>query len=295
MKTPYDATDWRGFLRLRLDELGLRQGDVSQAVGNSASWISNLMSRRRHLDAKWVPGLIRALRLDEELGRFFAALVDLEGGSAAARRNAAAVIAGVRRQRASLESLRDEALLAASTWYVGAVIELARCEAFRPDPAWIARTLFPPITPEQADEALTTLLRLGILVHGDDGRIVVPDPDVWFPSTVTEDELAESLARNERDRLDHAKDSLRAHRHNERRIIGITMAVSERGNATVIARLKELEREVASLAESDPDVPNRVYYLGLQWFPVSEFTDWDQSIETSNHGPLPDIEPDTTE
>jgi hypothetical protein len=79
-------------------------------------------------------------------------------------------------------------------------------------------------------------------------------------------------------------------------VSAVTVAVSEEHYDRVVARLRDLERDLVAFVQDDPGVKNRVYHLGIQWFPLSEYTDTDdQSIDARSQGPPPDIDPDTTE
>ncbi|MEQ1503700.1 MAG: TIGR02147 family protein [Myxococcota bacterium] len=300
----YQTTDWRTFLLLRLDQLELLRKDLAAAVEMTEGWLSNVLTGRRRLDPELVPRLADALRLDADGTAYFEALADLENESRRARRAAWAVVAANQRHQAAA-ALRHDELEALTRWYVGAVLELARCEGFRADPRWIAAALRPTIPVETASEALSTLIRLGMLQPDEHGGLV-PTPEVWSPSEIRGRDASIAVATNHRATLALAIDALHTGQPNERRVTGTIVAVSEGHYATVVAKLRDLERELVTLASDDPGVRNRVYHFGIHWIPCSEYTDAErdladppgatpQSIDASNQGPPPPIEPDTTE
>ena len=63
-----------------------------------------------------------------------------------------------------------------STWYIPVVRELAGRSDFRADPAWIAARVQPAIKPAEARAALRTLLDIGLLEAGADGRVTQSTP-----------------------------------------------------------------------------------------------------------------------
>lgn len=292
MEPPYDATDWRRFFAVRTQQLGLRRKAVAREVGKSQSWLSQVLSGRQ-LDPEVVPALIAVLRLDEEGAEYFEALVDLENGSARARRAASGLVAAKQRQRAARGLAREEAL-AFSRWYVAAVLELARCDGFRPDASWIARTLSPPITVAQAADAMGRLIGLGMLVPDESGRWQAHE--LWSASELPVGEVSRAASRTHRQTIGFALGALAAVRENERHVTGTTAAISEEHYAVVVARLRDLERQIVACAIDDPGPRNRVYHLGIQWFPLSDYTDVeDHSMADNSQGPPPDMDPDTTE
>jgi uncharacterized protein (TIGR02147 family) len=266
------TTDWRGFVRARARSLGLSLRGLAGEAGVTPSWLSNVLSGTRGLDPQHVPMLAAAMRLDGPDTELFEALVDLETGSPRARRAAWALIAARSRQSATALPPPDGMDLL-SRWYIPVVMELARCEGFRADPEWIAHTVRPPITPEEAQEALTVLLARHMLAPDDAGNLVPTGPELWFPSDLPPGKLSELTGRYYEAMLGAAAVALRTTRRNERRITGVMAAISEQHYERIASRLADLEREIVAVAAEDPGPPNRVFHLGIQFFPVSEYSD----------------------
>jgi uncharacterized protein (TIGR02147 family) len=67
-----------------------------------------------------------------------------------------------------------------SRWYLPAIRELVATGPFREDPLWIAQSLCPRISVEEAEAAIETLLQLGLLARDGNGRLqqasVIPRP-----------------------------------------------------------------------------------------------------------------------
>jgi uncharacterized protein (TIGR02147 family) len=293
----YDTTDYRSFLRSALEGRRLTGVDLSRSLGRSEAWLSMVLKGRRALDPEMVEPVATALRLDGEETAYFAALVDLHSRSERSRRLAWATVQATQRHLAQGSVDSAVALLLLSKWHVGAIAELSLCEGFQPDPRWIARTLVPPIEAVEAEEALTALLRLGILVPDDRGGLRCDQDLTWSPSELPVGAVSEAVAEHQRAMLGIAADALQRARYNERHASSTTFAIPEELYAKLVARLREIERELLVLGNDRPSAPNRVYQLGIQLFPISLYTDaeGDQSIDIINHGAPPDIDPDTTE
>ncbi len=277
----FDPTDYRRFLLLALERRGMTQRDLASAVGRTSGWLSLVLSRQRTLDPEFVAPLSASLGLSEAEASYFAALVDLENRSPRARRTAWATVHATQRHRAEGVMGADVAR-AFSNWYVQALIELAACENFRADPAWIARTLNPPITVDQAEEALGTLLRLGRLVPDDEGSLRPGGELHWSPSDVAPGEISRAVSQVHHQALGLAQQALQTLRQNERHISGTTMALTEAQYPQVVSRLHELERELILLVESTrgDEAPNRVFHLGIHLVPVSDYTDTEDDQST---------------
>ena len=175
----------------------------------------------RNITPNTLPGFIKALALDAEEAGFFALLVALDATDAADERTAIFQrIAASQRFRAA-RPIEGESFRYLSCWYIPAVRELATCVGFEPDPAWIAATLQPAITPGQAQEALDTLTALGMLRVDPDGRVHVTDATL-----VTPHEVAGTAVHNYHGgMLARSAGAIRAFRPSERHLGAVTVAV----------------------------------------------------------------------
>lgn len=296
MRDIYETTDYRRFLLAALEDHGLQQRDLARAIDRAPSAVSLMLSGLRGLDPELVERTARLLELDADRTAYLAALVDLDSRSPRARRAAWATVQATQRHRAEA-GLAPEVLEAASRWYFSVIMELAGCDGFRPEPAWIAGTLLPPISVAQAEEALTTAIRIGVLVPDDDGGLMIASEVHWTPPDVGGSREAPRAAELHEACMALAAGCLTRSRHNERHVSTTVFRVSERQFERIRARLREVERELVLLASEPEGSPTRVYQVGVQLYPVTLFSDStaDHSMFVSSQGAPPDIEPDTTE
>ena len=81
--------------------------------------------------------------------------------------------------------MEGDRFLYLSRWYIPVIRELAQSPAFQPAPAWIARQLRPPITADEAEQALSVLSSLGMRVEDEDGRLLQAEGAVVTPREVS--------------------------------------------------------------------------------------------------------------
>lgn len=267
----YDATDYRRAITATLAARGLLQRSLAQALERSEGWLSLVLSGQRVLDPDLVDGIAAFLGFDPDRSLYFSALVDLDSRSPRTKRAAWSTVQATQRQRSAAQFTEDIARAYAS-WYVAAITELARCDGFRADPAWIASTLQPQVSVAEAEAALMLLVRLGQLVPDDEGGLR-PGSEIWSASELPPGPISEAIARLHRDALGIAVDAIDTARYNERHNGTVIFAISEERYAAFLAQLRELERQLVSAATEPGDDPNRVYLLSLQLFPVSGYTD----------------------
>lgn len=266
----YDRSDWRSFVRLRLEQLGMLQRDLAQRAGLLPSTLSMQLTGKRPIDPQSVEPLAAALALDGEGRAWFEALVDLESPSERARRAAYATIRSRLQQRSALDP-DDDVAEVQGDWVANVVAELASCSGFRADPAWLAQRIVPAVTELQARDAVNALLRVGMLVPRADGGW---DVNSVRTGSVLLDRSRAAPALRLRASVRELAGRSRG-RPNERHDGVTTMALSEARAELLLARLREVEQELVQLAVDDPGPRNRVFVLATQLFHASEYTDTD--------------------
>jgi uncharacterized protein (TIGR02147 family) len=152
-----------------------------------------------------------------------------------------------------------------SEWYIPAIRELVTRADFDEDPSWIARTLLPSISPEQARRALAVLLELGLLVRDESGRVVQPDDLVETP----EGPLGHHVVAFHRAMMAHAAEALDHVPRADREIASLTLCLSAAQFDQLKAELALFRSLLLQRYRADPDA-ERVVQLNLQLFPLSK-------------------------
>lgn len=174
-----------------------------------------------------------------------------------------------------------------STWVNSAVLALAGCRGFQSDPVWIARTLVPPITPEEATRAVQYLLNVQLLIEEDgqwrpphavvrtratmdQGR--VPDGVVIPDDPGAEERRRRSVRAWHRWMRGRAVETIEEFPKSERVMNSITLRVSDQTYAKVVRRMEYLQAELMRICEEEDAPGDRVYQLTVSLFPLSRRT-----------------------
>jgi uncharacterized protein (TIGR02147 family) len=159
------------------------------------------------------------------------------------------------------------------TWYYSAVRALLSCRKFKNDPAdhkVIAKTLNPPIRPDQAKKAVTVLERFGFISRDKEGfyividsaittGIVKPDRNVAALNVVNFQKEMMKLAQGAFDRFGSEKLSMST----------LTLGISEKTALEIKDDLAALRSKIAGMAQKDT-AADRIFQLNIQLFPVSD-------------------------
>lgn len=152
-----------------------------------------------------------------------------------------------------------------SHWYLPAIRELVATKHFREDPVWIADTLCPRISVEEAETAVDTLLQLGLLCRDEAGRLQQATVSV---STGSDRVRSLHLKNYHRKLLEHAATSLERLPAVQRDIAAVTLRMGPNAIARLKERLQAFRRELMDLADAEPDA-EQVVHVGMQLLPLT--------------------------
>lgn len=266
-------TNYRAYLK---DWFESRKGrpSVRQAaakVGCSPALLSAVQGGTRDLHPPHTEKLAALVTDDGDTHAYFLALVDYEQGDTLARkREALRRVMSMRRFRTG-RRLVDSTWDLFAHWYIPAITELARCEGFREDPAWIAEVMRPRITVEQATEALVVLQEGGYLARGEDGRLQPTDAVFRTDHEVARVERI-AVAEWHRAMLERAREALDTLPADERHFASASLPMSPELVKELKAVISAFMEDVTSRTTGHPSERERVYQLGVQLFPVSART-----------------------
>lgn len=273
----FGYTDFRAFLADYYAAEKARRASFSfrafarRAGFSSPNFLKLVIDGQRNIGEESVSRFVRALGLDREEARFFAALVGFGQARTVEDRNQHfEQIAASRRFRAARRI--DGALFEyLSHWYMPAIRELAARVDFREDPKWIAGELLPAIRPADAKRAVATLVTLGLLTRDERGRLCRGEP------TLTTGHAVQSLSvvNYHRQMLERASAALETVPSSRREFGAMTVCV----RAETVSELKDKVRRFCEevLERSDRDTePDAVYQLNVQLFQLSRAAEVDQ-------------------
>ncbi len=229
------------------------------------NYLQQVIAGKRNLTDDTARRFARACGLLDDACEYFVVLVRFNQAKTDADRNLhyADLSAFRRYRRAHRLEMADAAYH--SHWFLPAVRELVHCPDFVEDPGWIASTLYPPITSQQASAALEVLLQLGLLERDPTGRLRQRERVVS-----TGAETAGLHIRNfHNEMMTRASHAMELVPRELRDISSLTLSVRTKDIAEIKRRLVEFRREVVALCDAEQS-PELVVQLNLQLFPLTQ-------------------------
>jgi uncharacterized protein (TIGR02147 family) len=151
-----------------------------------------------------------------------------------------------------------------SDWFCFAILNLADCEGFNEEPAWIARRL--GISQHQAELALERLERAGLMKR-ENGKIVATPDYVISPTDIP----SEAIRSSHRTLLEKARDALDFQSVHEREISGAGLAIDPRLLPEAKKEIQAfLDGIVAKYSASGAGRKSEVYQLEIAFFRLTE-------------------------
>jgi uncharacterized protein (TIGR02147 family) len=260
--------DYRRFLAAYYEAKkpsGFSYRAFARAAGLGApNYLQLVINGRRNLTAAMARRFAETCGLGKDAASYFVALVAFNQATNAEERNARYRELRVFRRYRRAHKLELAEAAYHSTWYLPAIRELSVAPAFREDPAWIAASLRPPIKPAEAQQALDTLLELGLLRRGPSGKL---EQKTRLVSTGPET-TGMHIANYHTEMMQRATVAMTTVPAAERDISSLTLCLGPSGLAELKARIQTLRRELLELSERELD-PTQVVQLNFQLFPLS--------------------------
>ena len=201
--------------------------------------------------------------LDEEEVRFFTRLVTVDQGSTPRIRNQALEEVLATQRFRDARPLEGDLAQVLARWHYAAVYELASCSDFQEDPVWVARTLRPAISAEEAVDALALLERVGMLVRDDSGVLRPHAPRLEALSGLQ----GLVMNRYQAAMLKLAHDAVYDVGEEERLIMGFTTAIDSDKLPELKQRVQQFVGEL--FGHCSTEQADRVVQLSLGFFPLS--------------------------
>ncbi|MFT5355646.1 MAG: hypothetical protein ACI9KE_002865 [Polyangiales bacterium] len=266
--------DYRAYLRAEYEHRkakgrGFSYRAFSRRAGlRSPNYLKLVTDGERSLTLEMAQRFAQALGLRGSTQTYFVTLVSFNQAENGEERNTHyATLTGFRKYRSAhkLDLVHAEYH---STWYLPAIRELAAREDFSSDPGWVARSLAPAITRQQAQRALELLVELELLVHDEDGKLVQGEALV---STGAEMQ-ALHIANYHRMMLQRAAESIDLFRSESRDISSLTLCLGPHGLLRVKEKLRSFRQELLALEQADTQRQD-VIQINMQLFPLSVVTE----------------------
>jgi len=263
----FDFLDYRAFLlsvyhERKSSDTGFTYREFSRLCGfSSAGAIKLVVDGKRRMSLDAASRVAAMLRMPGEEKEYFLNLVRFNDARSDEERN---TLFAKLKAAVGFRKVQEDAITQFeyyNKWYYVAIREMVSLDDFQEDPRWIARRLDPPITPAQAQAAVTKLLKMGFLVRDPEGVLRPAQPVIS-----TEPEINSLAVKNfHRQMMKLGARSLETQEPNDRDVRSVTMAISK----AQADRIKQMNiqylKDVLDVVSQDDGV-DTVYQLNIQWF-----------------------------
>ena len=256
--------DLYGFYKKTKPQFSYRY--FSQKAGfRSPNFLKLVIEGKRNLSPESIERFTSALKLNKKETEFFRILVHLNQARTIGEKKLYAEQLMRSRSFRYIHPLRQDQYRYYAEWYNIPIRELTILPEFSENPGWIARSLLPPISPQQAQKALDLLLQLGLLVRDESGRLVQADAFISTGDEVT----STSVANYHREMIQKGSEALDRFPGPDRDISSVTMALSEKGFQEIKSLIQKFRKELLAIANQDRH-PEGVYQVNFQLFPLAK-------------------------
>ncbi len=251
------------YLKKNTPEFSFRY--FSQTAGfRSPNFLQLVIEGKRNLSADSIEKFIRALKLNKKEADHFRILVHLNQAKTIDEKKFHADQLMRTRSFRHIHPLKQNQYDYYSQWYNIPIRELIAHPEFSEDPAWIAKNLNPPISPQQAKKALELLLELDLIKRDESGRLVQTDTFVSTGDEVT----STSVANYHHEMIKKGSEAIDRFPAKERDISSVTMAVSEQGFKEIKSIVQRFRKEILAVANQEQN-PEEVCQVNIQLFPLT--------------------------
>lgn len=274
----FDYIDYRAFLsdwfeaRKRLGRYSYAA--FAEAGGCSKAALANVIQGNRTPRSTTLDAFARAIGLSPQERNYLGVLVELDAAPGPRRRREVMeyllgnerfgqVRIADREPRSDIERYLEH-------WWILAVRELVSMPGFREDPVWIAETLYPRITPDQASYALGVLQSLDFVRRDTEGRLVCNE--IRFATDP--ESLGMALVHFYREQIPRLLAGLNLELKDLQHYMGATVVFDEGSVPEAKAHLHQMVHQLATLGDArPPSEPARVYQVAVMMVPVTELVE----------------------
>lgn len=150
-------------------------------------------------------------------------------------------------------------------WYYTAVRSLLGIYSFKGDYQQLGQMLSPPISAEEAQDAVELLLELGFVAQDPSGNYILTESHISTGGTWRTDAIREF----QRETLALAKEAIDRHPKEVRDISTITVAVSHKDLEAIRLKAQEFRQSILQLKTGN-EIQDIVYQINIQVLPLTQ-------------------------
>lgn len=266
----FEYTDYRKFLKDYYNhkkELknGFSYTTMAKKLGITSPHMYLIIDGTRNITKEHLPKLANILSLTKKEQQYFDALVSFnQAKTPESKRYYLEVLFALKRKKEG-SLISDHQYDCLSRWYYPVLLELTTLPDFSENPIHLKGKLYNKISTREIREALETMLRIGLLKRGDDGRLTRYEAGL----TSEEDVKHTAVYSFHQQMLTHAKDVFAVANPEHREMSGITMALSKKQFKEIQSKIRELGDWVTNYLTNNPDTPETVFQMSMLLFPAT--------------------------
>jgi len=237
-------------------------GKISPALFTSGLLYA-ILKRKRKLSSTLRPKFVRALGLKEREGQYFDWLVQFNQGKDMEEKNHYfQQLSQFRGSRAKIISENQYKFFA--NWYFPVIWNVFDMDQSVSNPREIAKRIQPQVTPAQAEDAIRSLLELGLLKKTANGYAITDK------HLATEPEFRGFAAKAYNLQFIHmAAQMLDVVKPNLRQYNTLVFSTSPKGFESIKERIVSFQEELKEIIDRER-VTDRVYTLSMQLYPNTQ-------------------------
>jgi len=135
---------------------------------------------------------------------------------------------------------------------------------FKDDFRWLAKNVFPPITPRQAKQSVQLLEKLGLIQRQKNGTFKLTSKSITTGSEI----VSLAVHNFHKEAADLAKNALERVPLDKRNITGLTLGISGKTYLKLCEEIRQFRSKIVRIAEQDEEA-DRTYQLTFHLFPIT--------------------------
>ena len=259
----FEFDDYRAYLRHYFEcaqALNRRYSlrSFSDKLGfSSKDFISRVMKGEKSLTPASIAKIVGGLQFDESEAAYFEAMVLFcQASNDDERENYK------KRMEEITATYRYEVY---SHWYYSAIRSIIGMIGFDGDYDALGARLMPPISGEQARQAVDLLERVGLIKKDAKGNWILNNPAISTGDKV----IQQAFINYHKEFIDLAKESISTIPGSERNLSSVTLGISEASYKKIVKCINEFRKKISMIANEDED-GGRVFQMNIQIFPLSK-------------------------
>lgn len=237
---------------------------MGDKLGLDSSYLYRVLQKKQHLPAHVIPAAKELLDVGGRSAEYFDLLV-AAGVAKSADKKAELMAKAVALRDVERHSLQQAELKLLENWWIPAVRAYLELNGGIVNIKKIAKDLCPPITEEQAAEAIEILKEVGLVKNVASGRLALTDAHL----TVSGQEKSAAVRHFQKQVLFLASEALDSVPVNERNISTLTLSVDQACFDDLGEMLREFRRLVQKRVDESKR-PDRVMQLSMAFYPVAK-------------------------